>query len=52
MWANEYLASEEGVPAEFGPRHSGAFQEQSGQHLSLRKRLLDRALRHIKKKPN
>ena len=52
MWANEYLASEEGVPAEFGPRHSGAFQEQSDQHLSLRKRLLDRALRHLKKKPN
>jgi len=52
MWANEYLASEEGVPTEFGPRHSGAFQEQSGQHLSLRRRLLDRALRHIKKKPN
>ncbi|MGC2149829.1 MAG: hypothetical protein WA613_16570 [Candidatus Acidiferrales bacterium] len=52
MWANEYLASEEGVPAEFGPRHSGAFQEQSGQHLSLRKRLLDRALRHMTKKPN
>jgi hypothetical protein len=52
MWANEYLASEEGVPAEFGPRHSEAFQEQSRQHLSLGKRLLDRALRHIKKKPN
>ena len=28
-WANQYLASEEGVPEEFGPRHSGAFQEQS-----------------------
>lgn len=52
MWANEYLASEEGVPAEFGPRHSGAFQEQSDQHLSLRKRLLDRALRQVKNKPN
>jgi hypothetical protein len=52
MWANEYLASEEGVPAEFGPRHSGAFQEQSGQHLSLIKTVLNRALRQIEKKPN
>jgi hypothetical protein len=52
MWANEYLASNEGVPAEFGPRHSGAFQEQSVQHLSLIKRVLDHALRQIKKKPN
>ncbi len=52
MWSNQYLASEEGVPEEFGPRDSGAFQEQSEQHLSLRKRVLDRALRHIKKKPN
>jgi hypothetical protein len=52
MWANEHLASEEGVPAEFGPRHSGAFQEQSVQHLSLIKRVLDSALHQIKKKPN
>lgn len=51
-WANQYLASEEGVPEEFGPRESGAFQEQSGQHLSLIKKVLNRALHQIKKKPN
>lgn len=52
MWANEYLASEEGVPADFGPRHSGAFQEQSNQHLSLIQKLVNRARRQVNNKAN
>jgi hypothetical protein len=51
-WANQYLASEEGVPEEFGPRDPGAFQEQSNQYLSLGNDVFNRALRRIKKKPN
>jgi hypothetical protein len=51
-WANQYLASEEGIPGEFGPRHPGAFQEQRVQHLSLIKKVLNRALNQRKKKPN
>ncbi len=52
MWSNQYLASQDGVPEEFGPRDSGAFQEQSNQHLSLIQEVFNRARRQIKKKPN
>lgn len=51
-WANQYLASEEGVPKEFGPRHSEAFQEQSNQSFLLRQKVFNRFLRQIKKKPS
>ena len=51
-WANEYLASKEGVREEFGPRDSAAFHEQSNQHLSLIQKVFNRARRQIKKKPH
>ncbi len=51
-WANQYLASEEGVPREFGPRHPSAFQEQRDQHFSIIKKVFNRALDQRKKKPS
>jgi hypothetical protein len=51
-WANQYLASEEEVPEEFGPRDSAAFHEQGNQHLSLIQKVFNRASWQTKKKPN
>ena len=51
-WANQYLASKEGAPGEFGPRHSEAFQEQTNRHFSLIKDVLSRALGQRNKRPN
>jgi hypothetical protein len=43
-WANEYLASQEGMPDLFGPRDKTAYERQAETHASFLSRFLSNLL--------
>jgi len=51
-WANEFLASANGVPGLIGPRDRDSYKDQCEERSSLLKSFLARMKRQPKRKPN